>query len=184
MDESDEQLMMNYTGGDIQSFETLYKQYRTPLYRYVLRQVKNHQSTAEEIFQEIWSSVITSRNQYQASAKFSTYLYTIAHNRVIDHFRRNAVRLVESEDKEPDDLPGNTADPANQHFVDDCIKLLQKLVQALPTEQRNVFVLRQESNHSLDEIAEITSSTHETTKSRLRYAIKKLRAPLEEEDCL
>jgi RNA polymerase sigma-70 factor (ECF subfamily) len=184
VDESDEQLMVGYVGGDITSFETLYERHRAPLYRYVLRQTGNHQATAEEIFQEVWSSVITSRNRYQASAKFSTYLYTIAHNRVIDHFRRNAVRLVDSEDCETDEFSGNTVDPAKQHFVDKCIELLQKLLQTLPADQRNVFVLRQESFHSIEEIAEITASTHEATKSRLRYAVKKLRAPLEEEDCL
>lgn len=176
--------MVSYADDDIKSFEILYERHRAPLYRYLLRQLDNHQATAEEIFQEVWASVITSRNQYQASAKFSTYLYAIAHNRVIDHFRRNAVRLVNSGNKETDELPDNTADPAKQLIDNKCIELLQKLVQTLPTDQRNVFVLRQESFHSLDEIAEITASTRETTKSRLRYAVKKLRAPLEEEDCL
>jgi RNA polymerase sigma-70 factor (ECF subfamily) len=184
MDESDEQLMLGYANGDMGSFETLYERHRAPLYRYLLRQSGNHQATAEEIFQEVWASIIMSRNQYQASAKFSTYLYTIAHNRAIDHFRKNTVRLVDSENNETDELPDNTADPAKQLFVDKCIELLQRLVQTLPIEQRNVFVLRQESQHSLEEIAEITASTHEATKSRLRYAVKKLRAPLEEEDCL
>lgn len=181
---SDEQLMAGYVDGDMASFETLYERHRSPLFRYLLRQAGNHQTTAEEIFQEVWTSLITSRNHYQASAKFSTYLYTIAHNRAIDHFRRNAVRLVDAEDCETDELPGNAVDPARQITVEDCIKLLQDLVQALPNDQRNVFVLRQESHHSIEEIAKITASTHEATKSRLRYAVKKLRVPLEEKDCL
>lgn len=188
VDVPDEQLMVNYAGGDVTSFEILYERHRAPLYRYVLRQTGNHQPTAEEIFQEVWFSVITSRKQYTVSAKFSTYLYTLAHNRAIDHFRKNAVRLVNSDNSsnnnQTDELPGNEASPDKQHFIDKCIELLQKLVQALPTDQRNVFVLRQEGFHSLEEIAEITASTHETTKSRLRYAVKKLRAPLKEEDCL
>ena len=184
VEKTDEQLMMAYVEGDMRSFEALYERHRAPLYRYVLRQVGNHQATADEVFQEVWSSVITSRSQYKATAKFSTYLYSIAHNRTTDHFRRSAVRLVDPIEYETDELPSNTIDPANQLTADDCIELLQKLVAALPNDQRNVFVLRQESHHSIAEIAEITSSTNEATKSRLRYAVKKLRAPLEEEDCL
>lgn len=184
VDMSDEQLMRNYANGDTTSFEILYERHRAPLYRYLLRQLNNHKPTAEEVFQEIWSSVIVSRSKYQASARFSTYLYTIAHNRAMDHFRHNAVRLVDPVDCETDELEGNSVNPTKQLSVENCLKLLQELVQALPVDQRNVFVLRQESHHSLEEIAEITSSTLEAAKSRLRYAIKKLRTPLEEEDCL
>ena len=176
--------MLNFTNGDMSSFEELYARHRDPLFRYLLRQVNNHHATAEEVFQEVWSSIITSSKKYQATAKFSTYLYKIAHNRAVDFYRRSSVRLVDPDDCETDDLQGKFVDPSQQSIIDDCMDLLKSLIQSLPFDQRNTFLLRQESNHSLDEIAEITSSTYEATKSRLRYAIKKLRKKLSDEECL
>ena len=184
MQATDEQLMQNYANGDISAFEVLYHQHRAALFRYILRQVSGHQATAEEIFQDVWSSVISARKQYQPTARFSTWLYTLAHNRTVDHFRRNAVRLVEPSDEDVDEISGSATGPDSQLNMDNCIELLLSLVQSLPHEQRNVFVLRQEFNHTLEEIADITSSTFEAVKSRLRYAVRKLRDPLEQEDCL
>ena len=183
-EQPDEQLMLKFASGDSRAFETLYARHKGPLYRYILRQVKRHPATAEEIFQEVWSSVIDSRKRYTPSARFTTFLYTLAHNRTMDHFRRNAVRLVDPVDCDTDSLEGNTVDPARQVSAEDCVELLQALVQTLPNDQRQVFVLRQEGQHLMEEIAEIMASTLEATKSRLRYAVKKLRIQLEEEDCL
>jgi len=184
VEKSDEQLMLNFAAGDNQAFEILYSRHKNPLYRYILRQVNRQSSTADEIFQETWSSVIVSRARYAPSAKFSTFLYTLAHNRTIDHFRRNAVRLVDPADCDTNNLESYTADPARQASAEDCIELLQALVQTLPNDQRQVFVLRQEGQHLVEEIAEIMASTLEATRSRLRYAVKKLRAQLVQEDCL
>ena len=176
--------MVNFAGGDSRSFEILYTRHKAPLYRYILRQVNRHQATAEEIFQEVWTSVIDSRERYTPSARFTTFLYTLAHNRTMDHFRRQAVRLVDPEDCEPDSLEGNAVDPARQVSAEDCVERMQALVQQLPNDQRQVFVLRQEGQHLMEEIAEIMASSLEATKSRLRYAVNKLRTQLMQEDCL
>ena len=181
---SDEQLMSNFAAGDSRSFETLYTRHKAPLYRYILRQVNRHAATADEIFQEVWSSVIDARARYTPSAKFTTYLYTLAHNRTVDHFRRQSVRLVDPVDCDTDEVEANAVDPARQVAAEDCVELLQALVQQLPHDQRQVFVLRQEGQHLVEEIAAIMASTLEATKSRLRYAVNKLRARLIEEDCL
>lgn len=182
--QSDEQLMLNFAAGDSGAFESLYARHKDPLYRYIFRQVNHHPATAEEIFQEVWSSIIDSRTRYTPSARFSTFLYTLAHNRTMDHFRRNAVRLVDPVDCDTDTLEGNAVDPARQVSAEDCVELLQTLVQTLPNDQRQVFVLRQEGQHLMEEIAEIMASTLAATKSRLRYAMKKLRTQLVQEDCL
>jgi RNA polymerase sigma factor (sigma-70 family) len=181
---SDEQLMLNFANGDSGAFETLYGRHKGPLYRYILRQVNLQQAAAEEIFQEVWSSVIDSRKRYTPSARFATFLYSLAHNRTMDHFRRNAVRLVDPVDCDIDSLEGSAVDPARQVSAEDCVELLQALVQTLPNDQRQVFVLRHEGVHLMEEIAEIMASTLEATKSRLRYAVKKLRNQLVQEDCL
>lgn len=183
-EQSDEQLMIEFASGDSRAFETLYERHKGPLYRYILRQVNQHLATAEEIFQEIWSSVIDSRERYTPSARFTTFLYTLAHNRTMDHFRRNAVRLVDPVDCDTDSLEGNAVDPARKISGEDCVELMQSLVQTLPNDQRQVFVLRQEGQHLMEEIAEIMASTLEATKSRFRYAVNKLRTQLIEEDCL
>ena len=102
----------------------------------------------------------------------------------MDHFRRQSVRLVDPVDCDTDSLEGNAVDPVRQASAEDCIELMQSLVQQLPNDQRQVFVLRQEGQHLMEEIAEIMASTLEATKSRLRYAVDKLRARLMQEDCL
>ena len=84
---ADESLMERYRDGDAGAFDVLYHRHKGGLYRYLLRLVKN-QSLADELFQEVWSNLIRSRERYQPSAKFSTFLYQIAHHRVIDHIRQ------------------------------------------------------------------------------------------------
>src|SRR5688572_26973234 len=86
MEGSDETLMLAYAGGDAGAFEALYRKHRGPLYRFVLRSVKGR-GEAEELFQDIWMRVIEARARYAPAAKFTTWLYTIAHNRLVDHWR-------------------------------------------------------------------------------------------------
>ncbi len=85
---SDEQLMQQYAKGDVLAFEQLYARHKGGLYRYCLRQI-NHAAKAEECFQEVWMKLINSRVNYQPRALFTTYLYRIAQNHIIDTFRKN-----------------------------------------------------------------------------------------------
>ena len=84
---SDEQLMLRYRDGNAAAFEQLYGRHRGGVFRYVLRQV-GLRSAAEEVFQEIWLNIISSRARYRVEARFATFLYHVARNCVIDHFRR------------------------------------------------------------------------------------------------
>lgn len=181
---SDEQLMLQYGQGDASAFEIVYYRHRDALFRFVLRQVNNQVATAEELFQDVWSNIIRSRGQYKSDAKFTTYLYQVARNKIIDYFRRQNVRPLNADYADTDCLNADSSnDPLRRIESEDCVEQLHQLVDELPSEQREAFVLRHEGEHSVECIADITGVTHETTKSRLRYAIKKLREWLPDE-CL
>jgi RNA polymerase sigma-70 factor (ECF subfamily) len=182
---SDEDLMLRYAGGDPGAFQQLYERHRGGLYRYFLRQ--NNRSVAEELFQDVWMRVIKSRKRYRPEAAFKTWLYTLAHNRLVDHWRREGARPVEQSAAD-DDCPEMSApdtNPGPSRLVDlrDCIEQLLQLVSGLPDVQRQTFLLRHEAGMSLAQIARAMSTGTETAKSRLRYAMDRLRAAIAKE-CL
>jgi len=109
MEGPDEQLMLAYRDGDAAAFETLYARHRARLYRFVLRSVKSR-AIGEELFQEIWMRVIEARARYTPQARFTTWLYTIAHNHLVDHWRKRGLTLVSLEG---DETPGASPDPAD-----------------------------------------------------------------------
>ena len=179
---ADEELMLSYAGGDAGSFETLYRRHRGPLYRFLLRQVSDA-ATAEELFQDVWMRVIDSRGRYQARAKFTSWVYAIAHNRLMDFYRASGrARFLDQEQAEEalDALPAG--DPAPDVLIDNkraAARLLAALSE-LPEAQREAFLLQQEGDLSVEEIGAATGVSRETAKSRLRYALAKLRASLGE----
>jgi RNA polymerase sigma-70 factor, ECF subfamily len=179
--EDDGELMLRYARGDLRAFEALYQRHRNGLYRYLTRHTRNPES-ANDLFQEVWSKVIASRERYEPRAKFQTFLYRIAHNCFIDYCRRAAVRAEVSGDSEDDwqsalPAPDNDRPDARAEQAQVVARYKAALAE-LPAEQRDVFLLYEESGLSLEEIAVITAVGPETAKSRLRYAVSKLRHTL------
>lgn len=174
----DSALMLRYSDGDVAAFEVLYTRHNDALFRYLLRLCRQR-DMAEDVFQEVWGKIIKARENYRPSAKFSTFLYHVAHNCFIDHIRRNK-RHSHTADIEADSQP----DPGEQPDVqtERCLarRRLEVALQNLPYEQRDVFLLHEEAGFNLDQIASITGSSRETSKSRLRYAVKKLRQAIDE----
>ena len=174
----DSALMLRSRAGDIQAFETLYRRHNDALYRYLLR-LSRHPETAADVFQEAWGKIVKARLDYRPTAKFSTFLYRVAHNCFIDHVRRNR-RHAHSHTFEPD----AQADPSDPPDVATERSLARRRMNAalmnLPDEQREVFLLHEEAGLSLGQIASITDTNRETAKSRLRYAVKKLRRAIDE----
>ena len=132
--------------------------------------------------------VIGARQRYEARAKFTTWLYRIAHNRVIDGYRAdNSGRMQPLHGDEPGGDPGvepaasPVDEPQRRASSDQQAARLQALLAALPAEQRDVFLLHEEAGLALEAIAEISGVGRETAKSRLRYALSKLRAALKDE---
>ena len=177
MEAPDEELMLAYGEGDAGAFETLYKRHRGPLYRFVLRAIKQR-SSAEELFQEVWIRVIEARSRYAPQARFTTWLYTIAHNLLVDHWRKKGLALVSLD---TEDLPIETANPARQAEGREAVARLLHAIEALPAAQREAFLLHQESGLSVAEIAAVTGVGEEAAKSRLRYAMAKLKAAVDDD---
>jgi len=174
----DSALMLRYKDGDIAAFEALYRRHNDPLYRYLLR-LCHHPDSAEDIFQEVWGKIVKARVSYRPTAKFTTFLYRVAHNCFIDHLRRNrrhanGTRL----EAELHAHPGEALETVTERSL--AKERLGKALRDLPDEQRDAFLLHEEAGLSIDEIATVTGSNRETTKSRLRYAVRKLRSAIDE----
>jgi RNA polymerase sigma-70 factor, ECF subfamily len=150
------------------------------VYRFILRQCGNR-AIADELFQDVWMNLIGARERYQPSAKFSTFLYQVARNRVIDHFRAHGRNLEDAQDPDdPSDPPAAaTHQPERQLESRQVAARLLALVDALPAAQREAFLLHEEGGLTLEEIAQVTGTGRETVKSRLRYALSRLREGME-----
>ena len=173
---TDEELMLAYRGGDAAAFETLYSRHRARLFRFVLRSVKAR-ALAEELYQETWMRVIEARGRYAPKARFTTWLYTIAHNQLVDHWRKRGLSLVSLEG---DELIGTSPDPAEQAQARQALERFAAALEALPALQREAFLLHEEAELSVAEIAEATACDPEAAKSRLRYAMAKLKAAVDD----
>ncbi len=177
--------MLAYRDGEAAAFEALYARHRGRLFRYLLHQCGRREE-ADEMFQEIWMSVIRARGGYEVSAKFTTWLYRIAHNRLIDGFRARG-RLAEFEVETADflgegDSPDFPApDSARPEHALERAQLAGRLIaaiEALPAPQREAFLMATEGGLTVEEIGNATGTGFETAKSRLRYAHARLRAAL------
>lgn len=180
--DADAGLMLRYRDGDAAAFAALYAIYKGPLYRYLLRHVRNA-CAAADLFQEVWSHVIATRSRYEPRAKFATFLFHIAHNCAIDFFRRDVHlrRAILAHDAEAlllePEVPEHQRPDRAAEFAEQKSALLAALA-ALPQQQREAFLLREETGLSVEEIARITAVPVETAKSRLRYAVRKLQHAL------
>lgn len=179
--DSDEALISRYFGGEMPAFETLYARYRAPLYRFLLRSLRSP-AEVEDLYHEVWSRIITTTQRFrdETPGAFRAYLYQIARNLLIDRSRRATLQLVEADD--PPEVAADEPLPDEQLHYDDCGERLVSAIDGLPAEQREAFLLKEESGLSLEQIAALVSVGRETVKSRLRYAMTKLRQLLE--DCL
>ncbi len=174
---TDAMLMRRYQDGDAAAFEILYGRYRGDVFRWFVRQTRPE--IAEELYQEVWMRVIRSRERYQHSASFRTYLYTIAHHLLIDYIRSTS-KWNEAPDCELDELEDAGMLPDILVQNDETAKALVTAIAQLPAPQREAFLLKEEAGLSLDEIAAVVGSPREAIKSRLRYATRKLRELLSE----
>ena len=188
-DATDETLMVRYQRGDRTAFATLVRRHNRPLYNFVLRQLRKPQA-AEDVTQEIFLRVVENANEFKHEARFSTWVYTIARNLCIDHLRKASHRRHPSLDQPlgPGDEPAPLADVvADRHPGGDAerstsstqmLTIVAQLLDAMPDEQREVFLLREVANLPFKEIAVVTGTAENTVKSRMRYAWDRLRTAL------
>jgi RNA polymerase sigma-70 factor (ECF subfamily) len=186
---ADEALMLRYQRGDRSAFAELVHRHETPLYNFALRHLRSA-SAADDITQEAFLRVVQRAAEFKHEARFSTWLYTIARNLCIDHGRKMKLRRHPSLDGPTNDGEGARpmlevlADPAPAGDVGRAAewtamrRSIVAAVEALPDDQREVFLLREVANLPFKEIAEVTGIAENTVKSRMRYALERLRGAL------
>ena len=185
--ESDEALMLSFARGEAAAFEELYRRHESRVWRYLCRNTRDREA-ANDLMQDVWFAVARSAARYRPTARFTTWLFTLAHNRMVDAWRTR--REHRSLDAAVDGTDGASlaeqlpADPRGEPAVqaeslEDGARVLRAL-ERLPEEQRAAFLLKAEAELSVEEIATITGTSFETAKSRLRYARARLRELLSE----
>ncbi len=185
---SDEDLMLSYADGNVAAFEELVKRHERPLFHFILRSCHNR-DRAEEILQEVFLRIIKYSDNYEPTAKFTTWAYTIARNLCIDKARKRsrATEISLDQPRGPSEdgqslgerLADGGAQAASVEY--DRGEFRQKLLAALdelPDEQREVFMLREFSGLKYREIADTVGCKVPTVKSRMRYALEALRGHL------
>lgn len=186
---SDEQLLNMYTRGELEAMEVLLERYKRPVFTFVLRLVGDR-ARAEDLLQETFLRLVEHAHTFEGNAKLKTWLFRIARNQCIDEGRRRAHRKHPSLDAPSGgDADGPTLHErlaasdhgAERRAVGKELKVrISKAIEALPEEQREVFLLRQVQNLAFKEIAEITGVPENTVKSRMRYALERLQGALVE----
>ncbi len=188
---TDEVLMMRFQAGDRAAFAVLVKKHKTPIYNFVLRLVRSP-SAAEDLVQDVFVKVVHSAVDFKHESKFSTWAYTIARNICIDHLRKMSLRQHPSLDQARGDSPDGptlldrTADAHHRSSVERTVigtelgQRIARCVEALPDEQREVFLLREVGDLPFKDIATITGVAENTCKSRMRYALERLQESLSE----
>lgn len=193
---SDEELMIRYAGGELDAFSQLVKRHERPLYNFILRSCRRP-DLAQELLQDVFMRVIQSAARYQQSAKFTTWIYTIARNLCIDHARKHGrhteISLNQSRYNSADAASSSHNDGPSQldsladtaprsasadHERNEFRTHFLAALDALPEDQREVFIMREISGLKFQEIAEIIGCPLPTTKSRMRYALESLRLHL------
>ena len=186
--ETDESLMLRYAAGNLQAFNLLYDRHEMGVWRYVFRSVRV-QAVADDLLQDVWFAVARQAPHYQPTAKFKTWLFTMAHNRLVDHFRtaKNHASLDADDDADSDSIALVQTLAANSGFgplrrleSKEQAQALLDAIEQLPFAQREAFMLQAEAGMDVQDIAATTGVSFETAKSRLRYARSRLRELLQE----
>jgi len=172
-------LVKNSKNGDGSAFGELISIYRKNLFTYLLRMCKDRM-TAEDLLQETLIKAWTGLKSYNEQQKFSSWLFTIAHNVSIDAIRMQQLRERPINLREKTDIASYFT-PHSEMVITEGRIALQKEVENLPEDQRRVFLLRQQGELSFKEIAEVMNQPLNTVLSHMHYAVKKLKRCLNEE---
>ena len=189
---SDEMLMVRYQRGDREAFAELVRRYKTPIYNFSIRQLRQP-NAAEDVTQDVFLRVVQKAAEFKHEARFSTWLYTIARNLCIDQLRKLGHRRHASLDQ-PATRDGEDSRPLVESVMDphprsnverstiatEVSLRIVAAVESLPEEQREVFLLREVANLPFKEIAVVTGVGENTVKSRMRYALDRLQEALSE----
>ena len=184
---SDQDLVQAYIKGDHSAIEVLINRHRSKVYTYIILTIKNQQ-LAEDLFQETFIKVIQSlrSGKYKDNGKFLSWVIRIAHNLVIDHFRKEKqMNAISNDDSEVDLFNSKKLSDSNieELIIDGQIKSeIRNLINELPDDQREVVLLRHYGGLSFKEIADQTDVSINTALGRMRYALINLRKLIQEKN--
>jgi RNA polymerase sigma-70 factor (ECF subfamily) len=181
---TDEMLMVRYRRGDRTAFAEIVRRYQTPLYNFSLRYLRDR-DRAKDVTQEAFLRLVKRAAEFKHESRFSTWIYTIARNLCIDELRKGKHRNHPSLDEETGEgvplrerVGDGRHDPERRASGSLARETIVRAIEALPEEQREVFLLRQIGGVPFAEIARLTETTENTVKSRMRYALTKLQSEL------
>ncbi len=187
-DVADEVLMLRFQRGDLSAFSHIVQRHKTPLFNFILRHVRIS-GAAEDLLQDVFLKVVQDSTEFKHEARFTTWMYTIARNLCIDHFRKMSVRNHESLDQPKShekltlgELTQSNhldADVERSTLTSELREQIVMAVESLPEDQREVFLLREIANLPFKEIAIVTDTSENTIKSRMRYALERLQSALQ-----
>ena len=172
----DNELIKAYINGEFAAFECLYNRHKGGSFRFILRQVKDS-ANAEDLLQELWFKVVNNIRQFKGESKFTTWLYQMARNLLVDRFRHlEVVSSVIAEAATNEDFATDGSQSADAELVQQRQKIaLSHCLQKLPKAQLESFLLKEEGNLTRSDVAEVTGVSLEAAKSRLRAAYNGLR---------
>ena len=184
MQNTDSELINQYLAGEVNALKELVERYRKPLFGFILNMTRSADE-ADDIFQEVWLRVIRNIDRYKHK-KFLSWLFRIAHNYMIDRFRKH--KAILSLDAENDDglslkdrIPAPTTLPSTEISNAELMEKVRKNIAALPYEQKAVFLMRVEADLPFKEIAAIQKVSINTALARMHYALARLRNDLKNE---
>jgi RNA polymerase sigma-70 factor, ECF subfamily len=180
---SDERLMLAYQKGETRAFEVLLTRHEKGVYRFAVRMLGDR-TQAEEVTQESFLRVIQSVSRYKASASFRNYLYRIARNLCVDLLRRRPREIRPAgtgHDEATEGIPDRNPGPENHVGAEQLRSAIRRALASLPQDQREAFLLKEVRDMKLQDVASITGANLNTVKSRLRYALIRLREHLSEQ---
>lgn len=177
---TDEDLMERYASGDAAAFEALFERHRGRLFRFLLHST-NDESAAEDLFQEVFVKIVRARENFTRSGSFKSWLYAIARNALVDRHRRRGVRPDQSVESRELDEGKHGRSAASSPEVHLLRRRIREAVASIPREQREVFLLREQAGMDFQQIANIVGCGVPTAKSRMRYALERLRRLLTDE---
>jgi RNA polymerase sigma-70 factor (ECF subfamily) len=185
-DDSDAALLAGFAAGDAGAFARLYERHERPVFRF-LRRSLGDDAQAEDLMQEVWLAVIRNAAAYEPRARFTTWLYGIARNKLIDHWRSKRDTVSLDQEAANDDAPALVdslaaaadREPQVQAMSREQAAAFVAAVEQLPALQREAFLLHAEGGLTVEEVAQAAGVGRETAKSRLRYAMTRLRAAME-----
>lgn len=174
------ELIIAAKNGDNAAWETLFERYRRPVYAFISRMLNGDTMTADDVFQDLWIKVMNKISVYKEDGRFAAWLFRIARNQVLEHFRREKSRSkigrVTDDGELPEQISVNHS-PVSALAEKELSERLEALLNELPPEQKEVFIMRQ-NNLSFKEIAAIQKCPINTALGRMHNCLKFLRHKL------